>query len=140
MNSSQGYYSIVQYSEYPERAEYVNIGVALFTDVAPRVFVRFAKSPRRVENAFGVRIGSHFKNLLLSVKSRLGSEFHGSCSRDDIDRFIQLRTGKIRLSPPRSVLVDNPSDTLDGLFDSLVDDPMPNRQGQRATTIPRRRA
>ena len=54
MSEAQGYFSLVQYSEIPERAEFVNIGVILFASALPHVLSKFSQRPRRAEKAFGV--------------------------------------------------------------------------------------
>ncbi|WP_366664020.1 DUF3037 domain-containing protein, partial [Mesorhizobium sp.] len=45
IRESQGYFSLVQYSEFPERAEFVNIGVIVFAHGS--VFVKFSHRARR---------------------------------------------------------------------------------------------
>lgn len=128
MNGSQGFYSLVQYSEFPERAEFVNVGIVLFADASPRVQFRFAGSSRRVERAFNIVAGTQFNNLIASLKNRLTEEFSGDWHRSAVDRFIGLRSGKLRLSPPKSVLVKEPKVTLEELFEKLVSDiPRPIR-------------
>jgi len=132
-NGSQGFYSIVQYSEFPERLEFVNVGVVLFADENPRVFFRFAKSSRRVERAFGGISGSNFFALLRSLESRLKLDFPGKWNRDGVDKFIGLRTGRLRLSPVRSVLVTNASEQVDLLFKNLVGDIPKNNRSVKAS-------
>lgn len=116
----QGYYSLIQYSEFPERFEFVNIGVALFAEASPRVLMKFSGSPRRAEQAFGVHLGKHFQLLKQSMEDRIASEFSNFWNKDQIDRFVSMRSGKIRLSPPKSVLVKDPKELIEELFDRLV--------------------
>lgn len=120
MSDRQGYYSIIQHSEFPERGEFVNIGVILFQSSAPRVLVRFAQSPRRIEAVFNVRLGGHFNDILASLSSRIVNEFGQDWYIDALSRFVAMRTGKTRMTEPRSILVENAADALEKLFNELV--------------------
>ncbi|WP_235984440.1 DUF3037 domain-containing protein [Mesorhizobium neociceri] len=134
MRESQGYYSLVQYSEFPERAEFVNIGVILFASAEPYVLAKFSQRPRRAEKAFNVHLGNHFKFLQESMESRIKLEFGSGWSKERIEQFVALRSGKVRLSPVRSILVKNPVELIEDLFQRLVGD-VPNvRRGQRPST------
>ncbi|TGT35714.1 DUF3037 domain-containing protein [Mesorhizobium sp. M8A.F.Ca.ET.165.01.1.1] len=136
MNGSQGFYSLVQYSEFPERAEFVNVGIVLFAEEHPRVQFRFAGSSKRVDRAFNVVAGSQFFALLKSLENRLGTEFGGDWHREAVEKFIGMRSGKLRLAPPRSVLVKDPKATLDELFEKLVSDiPRASRRIKAATQL-----
>lgn len=118
----QGYFSLIQYSEYPERNEFVNIGVVLYADVSPRVLVKFSPSSKRAQRMFGVHLGKHFDLQKQSMEDRIKSEFSLRWNKEEIDRFVSLRSGKIRLSNPKSVLVKNPEKVLQDLFSRLVGD------------------
>jgi len=137
--SEQGYYSLIQYSEHPERIEFVNVGVALFSHAAPRVLIKFSENPRRVERVFGVSLGQHFRLLKESVQNRIYSDFHRSWDRQSIDRFISLRSGKIRLSSPRAVHVVDPQQVIDQLFDRLVGEPEQKHREPRVSSKLKRR-
>ncbi|MCA9071459.1 MAG: DUF3037 domain-containing protein, partial [Planctomycetaceae bacterium] len=134
MRESQGYYSLVQYAEFPERAEYVNIGVVLFADARPYVFIKFSESARRAERAFNVHLGNHFRHLQASMKSRLRVEFGEGWNKESIEKFASMRSGKIRLSPLRSVLSREPEEVLDGLFERLVGDVPRMKRGRRPSS------
>lgn len=134
MDTNQGFFSLVQYSEYPERAEYVNIGIVLYARLAPFVFARFSQRPRRVRAAFNVSLGAHFDRIQESLMNRLESEFRGGWKKEAIERFAQQRSGKIRLSPLRSVLVEDPHAVLDELFLRLVGEVKPQVRAVRART------
>tara|TARA_R110002126_G_C10451016_1_gene499610 strand:+ start:1144 stop:1935 length:792 start_codon:yes stop_codon:yes gene_type:complete len=120
MNENQGYFSIIQYSETPERAEFVNIGIVLFSNASPRVLVKFSNSSSRVRRVFGVYLGKHFEFLKAAMHDRIVSEFSGAWNLSQIERFISLRSGNIRLSPPKSILAKDPSSVLEDIFDRLV--------------------
>lgn len=130
MSDRQGYYSIVQYSEFPERGEFVNIGVVIFQRADPRVLMKFVQTPKRIEAAFKVRAGACFADMLASVSSRILNEFSQTWDIDALSRFIALRAGKTRMTEPRSILVENAGEPLDRLFTELVSDfpPMSRRQ------------
>lgn len=130
----QGYYSLLQYSEQPERAEFVNIGVVLFSDVPPHALVRMSSSARRVERVFGVPMKAPFKVEKESIERRIRNEFAHAWDRGSIEKFVSLRSGKIRLSPPRSVLVSDPEKLVDELFARLVADERPQQRSSRASS------
>lgn len=130
--SGQGYYSIVQYSEFPERGEFVNIGVLLFAGMHPHVSAQFSKSPRRIEKAFGINIGVHYQRLVEAFYDRLRMEFAGEWSKEKIERFISMRSGKIRLSPLRSNLVKDASSELLELFETFVSEPSQKKRTDSA--------
>ena len=129
MSDRQGYYSIVQYSEFPERSEFVNIGVVLFQRAEPRVLVKCVQTPKRIETAFKVRLGARFPDVLASLSSRLINEFSQNWDAGALSRFIGTRAGKVRMTEPRSILVEHADETLDRLFNELVSDfpPMSRR-------------
>ncbi|MDZ7602392.1 MAG: DUF3037 domain-containing protein [Hoeflea sp.] len=135
MDKNQGYFAIVQYAEFPERSEFVNIGVVLFIDQAPYVLSKFGARVRRVQAAFNVHLGRHFVLQQESMKNRLTTEFGHGWRKEQIENFISLRSGKIRFSPLRSVLVDEPLIVIEQLFCDLVGDILhPRKRRQRASS------
>ncbi|WP_210289861.1 DUF3037 domain-containing protein [Rhizobium sp. BK196] len=134
MSGSQGYFSLVQYAELPERAEYVNIGIVVFVCAAPYVFAKFSQRPRRVQAAFNVNLGVHFELLQASLSNRLRNEFGNGWSKDSLENFVQQRSGKVRLSPIRSLLIKDPAQSLDELFSQLVGEVKPIARPVRART------
>lgn len=134
MRENQGYFALVQYSEYPERAEFVNIGVVLFANISPFVFTKFVERARRIERVFSKGPGAHFRYLKESLKSRLMFEFSSGWSPERVCRFIEQRSGKVRLSPARSVFVKEPLDTINQLFEDLVGELPQQKIGQRIGT------
>lgn len=134
MRESQGYYSLLQYSDIPERAEYVNIGVILFVNQPPHILSKFSARPRRVERVFNVHLGDHFRLLQESVKSRLEMEFGRGWEKERIEKFSALTSGKLRLSPLRSVLVAEPEEVVDDLFRQLVGEVPRLKRGPRPST------
>lgn len=134
MREGQGYYSLIQFSDMPERAEFVNIGVVVFGAASPYVSARFSERPRRAERAFNVYLGNHFQFLQNSFKDRLRSEFGGGWNIERIEHFARMMSGKVRLSPIKSVLVYDMESTVRDLFDRLVGDVPRVRRGPRAST------
>jgi Protein of unknown function (DUF3037) len=118
----KGQYSLIQYAENPERLEFVNIGVVIFVPFGKGVYSKFSDSPRRVNKAFGVSLGVHYKVLIQSFESRIRNDFEDSAQHSKLEYFASNRSGKIRLSPLRSMLVKEPESALEDLYNSLVND------------------
>ncbi|MCO6184819.1 DUF3037 domain-containing protein [Rhizobium sp. L1K21] len=122
MDEKQGYFSLIQYSEYPERNEFLNVGIVLFSNAIPHVIVKLGESRSRIRKVFGVYPGKHFEILMHSMKDRIMSEFNSNWDRQSVEKFIGLRSGNIRLSSPKSVLVDaDPNIVANELFERLVE-------------------
>lgn len=134
MPDKQGYFSLVQFSEFPERGEYVNLGVVLFTGSPLRAWPRFAHTPGRAERAFHVSLGAYFRDIQEALQKRLEGSLQDGWTRDELERFIATRSGKLRLSPLRSVLVNDPVSVRDELFDRLVGEPPNQKRGPRSNT------
>ena len=122
--NAQGFYSLIQYSEFPERAEFVNVGIVLFSEHEPRVLVRFSDNDRRVQRVFGTNQSQHLRLLKESFEKRLFSDFHKQIDREALERFVAMRAGKMRLSAPKSVSVSEPNYTVTDLFEKLVGEPL----------------
>jgi hypothetical protein len=120
--SAQGFYSLIQYSEVPDRMEFVNVGIVLFSERAPRVLVKFSESPRRVERVFRVNLGIHYRLLMESIESRIYHDFKENWDSRNLERFILLRSGKVRLSASKSVAVSDAQETIAQLYKDLVGD------------------
>lgn len=131
MGNKQGYFSLVQYSEFPERSEFVNIGIVLLASEFSRVFFRFSDSSSRIKKVFGVDPGVNLKHQIESITERLQYDFSKEWNRQELDYFVKMRTGKIRLSPARSIFIANqPENLVESLFKEFVSTPkrMPSRQ------------
>lgn len=119
MVGKSGYFSLIQYSEVPERGEFVNLGVVVFSGTPLSAFVRFNTTTERAERLFQVHLDGRYEGQKEALRHRLTSYFW---SRDEIARFIALRSGRLRLSPLRSVLIEDPAVVRDDLFTTLVQD------------------
>ncbi len=117
-NNVQGYFSLVQYGENPERAEYVNIGVILFTRFHPYILSKFITSSRQAN--ISIQRPYFLKDMIESLQHRISTEFAKDWSLDGINRFVELRTGNLRLLQPRSVLIKDPIDIIEDLYTKLV--------------------
>lgn len=113
----------------------MNIGVVLFAKVSPFVFVKLAERPSRIERVFAISLGSQFRDLRDSIKHRLLNEFSSEWSHRRVDQFIEMRSGKVRLSAARSVFIEDPQAEVDRLFDELVGEGAPRAEhGTQAKT------
>jgi hypothetical protein len=122
--SNSSFYSVIQYSETPERGEFVNVGLVLFAGRPPAI-VRMTESLRRVHKVFGPSAGADIRFQLKAIESRIYSSFSGPLERSFIDRFISMRTGNVRLSPARAIFADDPTSVIDSLYARFVSDQEP---------------
>lgn len=121
MIDAQAYFSLVQYGEIPERAEYVNVGVVLFARAAPYVLSKFVASSRHVDGIpRNIHRPSFFKDMVESLRYRISAEFQKDWTLEAVNRFVETRTGNLRLLQPRSVLAENPISVIDDLYAKLV--------------------
>ena len=128
----KGHYSLVQYAETPERLEFINIGVIVFVDDGERVYFQFSDSPNRVKKAFGVSLGKHYDLLIDSLQSRVRDDFSNWKNTSDIERFVVNRSGKVRLTPLRSILLKDPDADVKSLFERLVTEGEVHHRRRRA--------
>lgn len=132
---NKGLYSIIQYSEQPERLEYVNIGIAVFHSDLSKVHYKFIKTPREINRVFKISLGKHFNFLIDSIQSRLHSEIVDWTTEKDLNKFIGTRAGKIRFSKLMPVAIDQIDDTLNYLFVNLVSSEQPKKRKRSAKSI-----
>ncbi|MGY3034113.1 hypothetical protein ACVIIV_003283 [Bradyrhizobium sp. USDA 4354] len=121
MFERQGYYALLQYSDAPERLEYINIGVALFVPSQKEVLVRFSSGLRRVERLFGRQPHGFFNLLKTDFVSRL-SQFK-EANYERLAQFANSRVNKIRIAGINPILIErDPRIEIDELFNELVGD------------------
>ncbi|MEK7265722.1 MAG: DUF3037 domain-containing protein [Pseudomonadota bacterium] len=113
-------YSLIQYAEDPQRLEFVNIGVVIFDEAG--VHMKFADSPIRINKVFRVSLGDHYNILVEALESRIRKEAPKLRESINLEMFIANRSGNLRLTPLRSLLVREPARDLQKLFERLVDD------------------
>lgn len=131
----QGLYSIVQYSNQPERFEYVNFGIVIFHENLSKVSYRFSDSPREINRVFKIKLGQHFKFLTDSIQFRLQDEIETLKNSEAINKFIFTRAGKVRFSELKPVIVEDIEKSLEYLFDSLVGAEKPKTRRRAARSI-----
>lgn len=122
MMKNQGYFSIVQYSEHPERLEFVNIGVVIFHNDTSHVSFKVSEKPNRINSAYGVNMGAHYKYLKNWIEAKLVNDFSGGMpSIEKLNAFMSMRAGKLRMSPAKSIFIQDLNRDIDELFDTLVE-------------------
>lgn len=135
MTVNKAYYAAVQLSPDPSRLETVNVGAVLFCPEKRFLRVRFASDFRRARKLFGDVDEALLKMQRDALCDRLGevAEFR---SRDDLQEFIDRRSGLLRFSIVRPLQVDNPEKDLEELFQRLVGpEQSRKKRGPRARTI-----
>lgn len=119
-----GYYSLIQYCPNLWRMEAVNIGVILFVPEHGFMKARVKKNNDRIKKIFGP---DSFDNKWLNAAKESMQERVNLCAADfrslkDFQKFVDTRMNEILLTNPNPIKVDDPRQTLDSLFDELVDD------------------
>ncbi len=120
-------YSIVQFLPYPEREERVNIGVVAFCPKLKdfRFTLLEAKRKTRVNHFFKPLPKDLFKNTIQLVRKELNRlQFLQQQHAMTNEMFLELvlpRDSLIRYSGVRVLMTDDYQQTLNELFDDLVD-------------------
>jgi hypothetical protein len=120
MNSTKGYYSIVQYCPDPSRLEAVNIGVALFCPEISFLRVLFGRRKTRVDQLFGRQDWEFVENQKAAIEARLSREPEAFQHLKDFEAYISRRANALKLTAPRPVKVENPDIELRNLLTRLV--------------------
>ena len=122
MPRQQGYYSLVQYCPDPARAEVANVGVLLFSPGHNYLDVRLSKSVRHVRSVFKGRDldADQIIHAKQAIKERVARQKNDFQTLDDLKHFISLRFNTVLLTPPRSIVVEDPHAQLESLFQELV--------------------
>lgn len=122
MNTTKGYYSIVQYCPDLARRETVNIGVVLLVPERSFLRSRMVADNERVKHFFGTK-GEDAKMLgefKKSFAARIDAEHGRIDSLESFQKFIDTRGNQIQLTVPAFVKVPNCQETIDRLFEQLV--------------------
>ncbi len=117
---NQGLYSIIQYSDNPERFEYVNFGVAIFHENLSQVTCKFSEAPKEINRVFQISLGKHFDYLTESIRSRLSEEIQNIRDENSINKFIFTRAGKVRFSELKPIAIESIDASLEYIFEQLV--------------------
>lgn len=116
------FYSLIQYCPDQSRAEVANVGVLVFCPQARFLEARTSAGNDRISKYFGrasfdkVRLNSAKAGL----EDRLQLERDRIQSIEDLSRFIDTRANQLRITSPRSMMVENPAGSLDQLFKEFI--------------------
>ncbi len=122
MNTTKGYYSLIQFCPNASRLESVNVGVLLFCPDIKFIEARTSRSVIRAEKLVG-RAGLDKLSLnaaKIAFERRLHTDRDAFKNLDDLQRFVDSRGNVLKLTLPRPVKVLNPDQDLDNLFRELV--------------------
>lgn len=118
----KGFYSIIAFYPDLQRAEGANVGIVLAVPGRGYLQVRMSETNESVSHLFrkksfdDVRL-AHSKEMF---KNRLCSDLIGTVAPDDFVEFSSREGNHLSLSPPRTVLTENPDQTLSDLYQRLV--------------------
>jgi len=122
MNTTKGYYSLLQYCPDRSRMEAVNVGIVLFAPEINFLRAKVSNTNDRVRRFFG---NYSFDNTWLrqakeAVVERMDYEKQYIKDRNAFEKFIQTRANELILSDIKPVRVTSPEEQLDALFHELV--------------------
>ncbi|KQS63442.1 hypothetical protein ASG39_16345 [Rhizobium sp. Leaf371] len=121
MDALKLFYSIIQFSPFPERFEYVNAGVVVFDVGNKEISLRMADDLSRVKKFFGEINAIFLKRALHDFAERVNYHFDRTgVSVSSIDDFNSKRADLFRLTPLNSVAGDRPEMVASKLFHELV--------------------
>jgi hypothetical protein len=124
MTPIRAFYSLVQYVPDSGRAEGANAGVALFVPSAKWIDIRSSQTLERVRKFFapGRPQLQRIELALEALKNRIALARDEFKDESDFAHFIAARADAVRLSAPRLIMVSDPSNDLNSLFNELVGD------------------
>lgn len=122
MESSKGYYSLIQYCPDLARLEAANVGVILFCPELGFIRAKIAQGNDRIRRFFGSEDNdwtqiNAIKNAIINRLEVTGKDFK---TIDDLTTFISTRANEVQLTTPRPMKVSEPAKDLDDLFEELV--------------------
>lgn len=122
MESSKGYYCLIQYCPDLSRLEAANIGVILFCPERRFIRAKTAQGNDRVRRFFGSLDNdwTQINAIKNSIENRLEVAGHDFQSLDDLTHFISTRANEMQITPPRPMKVLDPEKELEELFEELV--------------------
>ena len=129
MNSSKGYYSLIQYCPDLARLEAANIGVVLFCPELKFLQAKTSPGHDRIRRFFGSEDNDWeaIQTLKYSLEHRLEVGGGDIQTPEEFQKFVDTRGNALQLTPPRPMRVVDPVRDLNDLFDQLV--------GQRQRTV-----
>jgi hypothetical protein len=124
MKRINGYYFLIQYCPDASRMEAANVGVVLFCPEPFFLKARTAKGNDRIRQFFRPTNPDwiQINTIKYSIERRLTVDRDQFRDLASLERFAATRANAMRLTPPRTVAVEDPDAELDRLFDQLVGD------------------
>ncbi|GAK70372.1 hypothetical protein RRU01S_11_00250 [Agrobacterium rubi TR3 = NBRC 13261] len=136
MEALKLFYSIIQFSPFPDRFEYVNAGVAVFDVGNGEISFKIADDLSRVKKFFGEINATFLKRALHDFSERVKHHFaRTGVSVSSVDNFNSKRADLFRLTPLNSVAGDRPAVIADKLFRDLVAWDVHPRKIERINTL-----
>jgi len=120
MERRKGYYALIQYSPFPERHEFVNVGVLLCVPEEHFLQVKFTDSQHRIERLFGRQDINFIISQQKALENRLKIEKTQYLDVEALEKFARLRANTLRMTPLWPTSVDEPCAYLRALFEELV--------------------
>jgi hypothetical protein len=115
-------YGLIQFSSFPERFEFINIGVLLVDQSRNFFGVKFVHSSKRVDKMFGRQSRVFFEAIKRGLENRLRVELGTDFNVARLRVFASSRANAVRISRLLPIVVDNPKNDLEELFKLLVSD------------------
>lgn len=122
MTHSKGYYCLIQFCPDLARLEAANIGVLLFCPDKRFIKARTAQGNDRIRRFFGSegQDWEQLNTLKMLVEERLEVEKENFVTLEDLEQFIATRANEIQITHPRPMVVSDPDQDLQILFDKLI--------------------
>lgn len=131
-------YSILQYSPYPDRFEFVNVGVLVFDLDNNRVISRHSPTFSRVRKFFGEASVSFLRVAVSDFAALVEHEFVRSGWDVSAGDFNKKRASVFKITPILPVFGKSPDDILNRLFTDLVEVHDKPRRSARVSTLLKR--
>ncbi|MGV2069682.1 MULTISPECIES: DUF3037 domain-containing protein [Rhizobium/Agrobacterium group] len=121
MDEMKLFYSIVQFSPFPERFEYVNAGVVVFESRQGKVFIKITDDFSRLKKIFGDINVTFLKSALHDFSQRVVLNFsHPAIASKWVHDFNSKRADLFQLTPLNAVAGNHVYDVAEKLFNELV--------------------
>ncbi len=122
METTAGFYSLIQFCPDLSRLEAANIGVLLFCPERRFLRAKTSEGNAHIRRFFG-RVDEGWSRITLlkeAFEERVASEEGRIRTVEELDHFIATRANEIQVTPPRPMKVKDPTADLKDLFDRLV--------------------
>ncbi|MEJ5084815.1 DUF3037 domain-containing protein [Brucella pseudogrignonensis] len=121
MNLNRLRYSIIQFSPYPERAEYINVGVVVFSRMENDFASKIVEDFSRVKRVFGDINQTFLSFALHDFSERIAYELKkGDFSEEFIGEFNSRRADMFRLTTAFPIADGDVNRVAEKLFQELV--------------------